>query len=226
MLAGLWSARRDGVGCDCDISLFETALAELSYVGTWAATTRYQPPRRSNSAHPSIVPFQNFATADGWLVVACPKERFWRRLCEAIGRPDLAGDERYADFAGRDRNRGELLAVLDAVFAARETGHWLRTLGAAGIPCAPVNDVLGALEDPQAEARGAVVEVAHERFGTVRSLASPLRVGEARRAPRRAPRRGEDTLACLFELCGYPPERVSELARAGVFGDATATVSA
>jgi crotonobetainyl-CoA:carnitine CoA-transferase CaiB-like acyl-CoA transferase len=218
VLAGLWRARRDGIGCDCDISLFETALAELMYVGTWAATTGFQPPRRANSAHPSLVPFQNFATADGWIVVACPKEKFWRLLCNAVGRPDLAGDDRYADFAGRDRNREALLAELDAALRARTTREWLATLGAAGIPCAPVNDVAGALADPQAVARGAVVEVEHERFGAVRTIASPLRVAAAPRTPEPAPRRGAHTAAVLRELCGYDDARIEELAAAGVFG--------
>lgn len=223
VMAGLWRARREGVGCDCDISLFDTALAELMYVGTWAATAGYEPPRRHNSAHLSIVPFQNFATGDGWIVVACPKEKFWRRLCEVIGRPELAADARFADFGGRDRHRDELLAELDAAFAARSTDAWLEELGAAGVPCAPVNDVAAALADPQAVARGAVVEAEHERFGTVRTVASPLRVGPERRVPERAPRRGEHTEQVLAELCGYSPERLAELAAAGAFGEPTLT---
>ena len=81
MLAGLWRARRDGVGCDCDISLFETALHELMYIGPWAATHGYVPPRRADSAHPSIVPFQNFKAKDGWFVVAAAKQKFWETLC-------------------------------------------------------------------------------------------------------------------------------------------------
>ena len=105
LLAGLWRARREGVGCDCDVSLFETALHELMYVGTWVASRGFEPERLSESAHPSIVPFQNFPTADGWIVVACPKQKFWERLCEAIERPDLASDPRFADFAGRHENR-------------------------------------------------------------------------------------------------------------------------
>src|SRR5581483_4568259 len=116
ILAALLRVRRDGVGCDCDISLFETALHELMYVGTWAASRSYQPPRRPSSAHPSIVPFQIFATADGWIVVACPKQKFWERLCDAIGRPELLDDPRFTDFAGRDRHRGELVPMLEATF--------------------------------------------------------------------------------------------------------------
>jgi crotonobetainyl-CoA:carnitine CoA-transferase CaiB-like acyl-CoA transferase len=220
IVAGVWRAHRDGVGCDCDISLFDTALAELMYVGTWAATKGYQAPRHANSAHPSIVPFQNFATADGWIVIACPKEHLWRTLCEAIDRPELAADPRFASFAKRDRNRGDLLPALDAAFAAQPTDDWLARLVPAGIPCARVNDVLGALDDPQAYAREAIVEVPHDRFGVVRTIATPLRVGSDRRQPVRAPRRGEHTRECLARVCGYSDERFAELAESGVFGEA------
>src|SRR5690349_877414 len=157
ILAGLWRAQRDGVGCDCDISLFETALAELMYVGTWAATKGYAPPRRPNSAHPSIVPFQNFRTADGWIVVACAKQSLWVALCGALGRPELAADERFADFAARDAHRDELLEILDAAFAERATEDWLEVLREAGVPSGRVNDVAAALEDEQVAARDAVV---------------------------------------------------------------------
>src|SRR5579885_3388590 len=119
VLAGLWRARRDGVGCDCDVSLFETALAELMYVGTWVASRGFQPRRMAQSAHPSLVPFQNFPTADGWIVVAAPKQSLWRRLCEAVGRPELADDPRFVDFAARNANRDVLVPLLNDVFRAR-----------------------------------------------------------------------------------------------------------
>jgi crotonobetainyl-CoA:carnitine CoA-transferase CaiB-like acyl-CoA transferase len=218
VLAGLWRARREGVGCDCDISLFETALHELVYVGTWAATKGYTPPRRRNSAHPSIVPFQNFATADGWIVVACPKPKFWERFCGAIERPELAADERFADFAARDRNRDELTPLLERALVERTSAEWLAIFAAAGVPSAPVNDVATALEDPQARARGDVVEFEHPDLGTVRQVASPLRLSGAERPPGRGPFRGEHIEQVLVELCGYEPERVRELAAAGVFG--------
>ena len=218
VLAGLWRARRDGVGCDCDVSLFETALHELCYVGTWAASRGYVPPRRRNSAHPSIVPFQNFATADGWIVVACPKQKFWESLCSTLGRAELAAEERFADFAARDRNRDELLPILDAAFAARGSADWLARLAEAGVPSAPVNDVASALEDPQAQARGSIAETDHPALGRVRQVASPLRLGDE--APHeRAPFRGEHTESVLGEVCGYSGERIDELAAAGVFGN-------
>jgi crotonobetainyl-CoA:carnitine CoA-transferase CaiB-like acyl-CoA transferase len=218
ILAGLWRARRDGVGCDCDISLFETALAELMYVGTWAATEGYAPPRRANSAHPSIVPFQNFRTADGWVVVACAKEKFWVALCGALGRPELAEDPRFADFRSRDANREALLRILDAAFAERGTADWLRILGEAGVPSGPVNSVAAALDDPQAVARDAVVTIEHPRLGRVREIASPLRVAGEARAAAHAPARGEHTDEVMRELCGYSVERQAALRREGVYG--------
>jgi crotonobetainyl-CoA:carnitine CoA-transferase CaiB-like acyl-CoA transferase len=219
LMAGLWQARRDGVGCDCDISLFETALHELMYVGTWVASRGFTPQRHPESAHPSIVPFQNLPTADGWIVVACPKQKFWELLCEAIERPDLAGDPRFADFAGRNEHRDALVPELRKTFRERRTDDWLETLSAAGVPNARVNDVAEALADPQVAARGGLVEIEHPRLGPVRQVATPLRVGEEEKPARRAPFRGEDTEPVLVDLCGYSPERVRRLAAAGAFGD-------
>ena len=120
LLAGIWRARRDGVGCDCDVSLFETALHELMYIGPWAATHGFVPPRRHNSAHPTIVPFQNFEASDGWFVVGAAKQVFWERLCEVIGRPDLLDDERFATMAGRNEHRDALLPELDEAFRVED----------------------------------------------------------------------------------------------------------
>jgi len=157
-----------------------------------------------------IVPFQNFPSADGWIVVACPKEKFWRQLCDAIERPELA--EEFPSFADRDRRRDELEPILEEVFRARTSDEWLAVLATAGVPSAPVNDLEAALE----EAR--IVEYEHAALGTVRQVASPLRLSGAEPPLRPAPERGADTEQVLVELCGYEPERVRELEAAGVFG--------
>ncbi|HZL54358.1 MAG TPA: CoA transferase [Solirubrobacteraceae bacterium] len=218
LLAGLHRARRDGVGCDADVSLFETALSELMYVGTWAATHGHVTPRRANSGHPSIVPFQAFATSDGHITVAAAKQHFWERLCGAIERTDLLAEPRYADFAGRDANRDELLAELDAVFAAKPSGYWLARLVAAGVPAGRVNNVAEALADPQTQARGAVLEYEHPSLGTVRQAASPLRLSGDLPPPARGPFLSEHTEAVLSEVCGYDTERIEQLRAAGVVG--------
>jgi crotonobetainyl-CoA:carnitine CoA-transferase CaiB-like acyl-CoA transferase len=223
LLSGIWRARRDGVGCDCDVSLFETALHELMYIGPWAATHGFVPPRRHNSAHPTIVPFQNFEASDGWFVVGAAKQVFWERLCEVIGRPDLLDDERFGTMAGRNEHRDALLPELDEAFRSRSVDEWVGSLVAAGVPASRINSVEEALADPQAEARGSIVEHDHPSLGRVRSIRTPLRLSQGEttleRPAERGPFRGEHTETVLVELCGYTPERVRELDAVGVFGD-------
>ncbi len=222
LLSGIWRARRDGVGCDCDVSLFETALHELMYIGPWAATHGYVPPRRQDSAHPTIVPFQNFEAADGWLVVAAAKQKLWEKLCEAIGRPELAADPRFATMSARNEHRDELVPELAEVFKERTVEDWIEALVAAGIPAARVNSVEEALEDPQTVARDDIVEHDHPTLGRVRSIRTPLRLADGdeslERPSERGPFRGEHTEQVLRDICGYGPERLRELAGAGVFG--------
>jgi crotonobetainyl-CoA:carnitine CoA-transferase CaiB-like acyl-CoA transferase len=213
MLSALWRAQRTGQGCDCDISLFETALSLLNYVGTWTASREeYEPARTHHSAHPSIVPFQALPTADGWVVVACAKEKFWRALCVAIGREELLDDERYADVAGRHEHREPLLAELYETFAQRTVLEWVEILEQAGVPSGPVNDIRQALADPQAVARGVVQTVEHPQLGTIRHIASAVRVTDGTRAPQPAPAQGEHTAAVLSELAGYGDEQIRALA--------------
>jgi crotonobetainyl-CoA:carnitine CoA-transferase CaiB-like acyl-CoA transferase len=221
LLAAVWRARRDGVGGDCDVSLHETALALLTYGGTWAATAGHEVPRRAESAHPSIVPFQAFACADGWITVAAAKQKFWERLCAAMSLPELLDDPRFADFDGRDRHRDELLTLLRARFAERPADEWVTRLEDAGVPVGRVNGVREALEDEQALARQAVVGYDHPRLGPVRQISSPLRIDGHPRTPRPAPARGADGDELLRELCGYDAARLERAREAGVFGAVT-----
>ena len=219
MTAALWRARREGVGGDCDISLFETAMAQLTYVGTWAASEGFVPPRVSESAHLSIVPFQAFPAQDGWIVIACAKQKFWERLCHAIQRPDLLEDPRFTDFAARRENRDELLVELRAKFRSRPAAEWVGLLEDAGVPVGPVNEVGEALEDPQLHARGGLISYEHPTLGTVRQVASPLRVSGAEPPVRRGPLLGEHTEDVMAELCGYDAGRIAELRAQGAFGE-------
>jgi crotonobetainyl-CoA:carnitine CoA-transferase CaiB-like acyl-CoA transferase len=211
ILAALHAARRDGIGADCDISLFDTAISMLTYPAAWQLNGDFEPKRTHHSAHPSLVPFQAFPTGDGWLVIACPKEKFFRRLAQVVQRPEWLSDPRYQDFAARRENAEALLGELEEVFASGTTEHWLALLREAGVPCGPVNTVAEALRDPHTLARGMVVETEHPYFGTVRQVASPFRVGSGERRYRRGPQRDEDADYVFTELLGYDADRIEEL---------------
>ncbi len=220
VLAGLHAARRDGVGMDCDVSLYDTAISLLTYPATWHLNAGWTPRRTRHSAHPSLVPFQNFQAADGWLVVGCAKEKFWQRLIRVIERPDLATDPRFASFASRREHADVLLPMLESIFRGRTVAEWLNRLYAAAIPCGPVNDVAAALTEPHTTARGLVIETEHPRFGTVRQLASPVRVGSARPEYRRAPARDEDRERILRDVLGYDAATIDACVQGGAFGPA------
>nr|WP_322786039.1 CoA transferase [Nakamurella lactea] len=222
MLAAVHQARRDGKGTDCDISLFEAALAMLSYLGTWHLTAAYSPARTTLSAHPSLVPFQVFEASDSWIVVAAPKEKFFIRLATALQREDLSTDPRFVDFAARDEHRDALLAELEPIFRSRTAAEWSEILAAHGVPSGTVQSVQEAMRDPQTLARGSVIEVQHPRWGTVRQVATPLRVAGHHAPPARAPQRGEHTRSVLTELIGYTEGRLAELEEGGAFGPVAA----
>lgn len=216
LVAGLHAARRDGTGCDCDISLLETALSMLNYLVTWAGTEGFQPARVARSGHPTLVPFQNFRTSDGWVVAGGSKEKFWVRLAQALGRDDLLTDPRFTTFESRLRHKDALIDELDATFATAPTADWLTALTAAGVPCAPVNTVGEALTDPQVVARDAVFTVPHPVWGDVVHAASPIRVGADAHVRAPAPALGADTRAVLVDELGYDEDVVQALARSGV----------
>jgi crotonobetainyl-CoA:carnitine CoA-transferase CaiB-like acyl-CoA transferase len=218
LMGGLWRARRDGIGCDCDISLQETALSLLTYVGTWAATSGYVPQRLPNSAHPSLVPFQLFATADEWIVVACPKQGLWERLCKAMDREDLLDDPAYRDLASRDRNRDPLVDELAVTFRSRRASEWISILDAAGVPVGPVNTVGQALSDKQIESRGGIDRYTHEAMGEVAQVRSPLRLSGSRKQASRAPRRGEHTFEVLAGIGGMDANEANRFAARGALG--------
>jgi crotonobetainyl-CoA:carnitine CoA-transferase CaiB-like acyl-CoA transferase len=219
LMAGLWRARRDGVGSDCDVSLFDTALQLNTYLTTWHLTHGWQPQRTIDSSHPSVVPFQNFRTLDGWIVVGCAKDKFFHSLARVLDLTWMSEDDRFSTMAARFEHREECIAPIAERLATETTAHWLDLLRVAGVPSGPVNDFAGAIADPQTAARDLIEEVEHPRLGTVRQIRSALRIEGERAELRRAPDRGEHTREVLVQQCGYSDESVSELADLGVFGD-------
>ena len=219
ILAGLHAARRDGVGMDCDLGLYDTALNMLTYPATWHLTEGFEPVRTKHSAHPSLVPFQNFETMDGWIVVGCAKEKFWTRLVDVLDVEELGDQERFGDFTLRRENAAILIPLLETVFSQKTTAEWIALLTDADVPCAPILSVGEALTDAHAEARGMVVETDHPVWGTVKQVASAIKVGDMSEIPhRRAPERNEAADYVLGELLEYTSEKIDELARGGAFG--------
>ncbi|MGI9667740.1 MAG: CaiB/BaiF CoA transferase family protein [Acidimicrobiia bacterium] len=221
ILAGVHAARRDGKGMDCDVSLYDTAVGLLTYLATWHLNAGHEPVRTERSAHPSLVPFQLFKGSDDeWFVVGCAKQKFYERVVEIIDRPDLGSDEHYATFATRLENREALIAELDDAFAQRPADAWIASLREAGVPTGPIQDVATALTDDHTLARDLITETEHPAWGTVRSVASPIRVGDSPKAShRRAPMRNEDAVRVLEEVLGYGDETIASLTKAGAFGD-------
>lgn len=218
ILAGVHAARRDGTGMDCDLSLYDTAISLLTYIGTWHLTAGYEPERMARSAHPSLIPFQIFPAKDGWVIAGCAKEKFWRRLTEELGVPELAEDPRFVTFKDRYSNRAELQFILDEKFKERTVAEWLSILRRASVPVAPVNDVATALNEPQTVARQLVLASKHDRFGDVKKLSSPVRVGEPLSCASRAPKRGEHTAEVMAKILHYDHAKIDALRRAGAFG--------
>lgn len=218
LMVGLWDARRTGVGRDVDVSLLDTAVSMLSYFATWTLNRDWEPARVADSGHQTLVPSQNFRTRDGWIVVFCAKEKFWRELAEAMDLAHLARDPRFATFPARLRNKAALLAVLEPRFRERTTAEWLGRLRGR-VPCAPVNSVRQALEDEQVRARGMIVEVEHPVFGAIRQVACPIRTPGVVDRPAAAPRLGEHTGAVLRDVLGYSETRIAALRASGALGD-------
>lgn len=208
LLAGLVQARATGVGRDMDTSLFDVALHNLTYVGTWYLNKEVVTGRDRRSAHPSLTPSQLYKTQDGWLFLMCNKEKFWSVLAEVVDRPSWITDERFSTFKARLANRDVVERELDAVLSTASTAHWLTRFGGR-VPAAPVYDVKQALDNPFVAERGNVVEAVHPGVGTVRGVAAPVRIDEPLPL-RAAPSLGQDTDRLLADL-GYDVEQIAAL---------------
>ncbi|HEU5394877.1 MAG TPA: CoA transferase, partial [Candidatus Methylomirabilis sp.] len=172
-LAALHRRERTGRGEEIETSLLQAAVALLINVaGNYLVSGEV--PGRWGNAHPNIVPYQTFATADGHLNVAVANDGLWRTFCRVLGEPAWAGDPAYATNGARTANRERLVPLLAARFAALPTATWLARLEEAGLPCGPVNTVAQVLADPAVRHLGMVQEMEHPSLGPMRLLGIPF----------------------------------------------------
>lgn len=215
VLAALAYRDRTGEGQHIDLSLLDTQIAVLANQATNYLVGNIVPKRLGN-AHPNIVPYQAFGTADGHVILAIGNDSQFGRFCSAAGCTELAADERFRTNADRVRNRAELLPLLIQVMSTRKSSEWIECLEAAQIPCGPINDLSQVFEDPQVCHRGMAVTLPHPLADDVRLVANPIRLSETPISYERPPPMlGADTDEVLQALLGISGHELRRLQSAG-----------
>jgi len=196
LLACLLRAKTTGQGCDVDTCLYDVAMHQLTYPGSWYLNEGDVSPRVPRSAHLSLSPVQTYPTKDGWIFVMCMTQKFWLSLCQVMGRGDLVGDPRFPDPNTRAKNRAALDEALDPIFRTRTTGEWLEQFSGL-LPAAPVYRLDQALDSDFARATGMVSAVAHPAKGELRVIANPIRIDGERPVQSACSPLGADNQAIL-----------------------------
>ncbi|MEL7538728.1 MAG: CoA transferase [Pseudomonadota bacterium] len=211
-LAALLARDRDG-GCDVDVSLFDVALHQLTYPGTWYMNHGVHTGRIARSAHPANTPVQLYKTGDGWIFIMAMTQKFWELLIETLGQPELADDERFATMAARSRHRDVLTPILDDAFSLDSTAGWIEKLQTK-VPVAPVYDLPDALDNPFVRDINMIQEMPHRTAGTYRALRSPLKWNNERFAATPGNGLGADNDDILGDELGLA-EEITDLKESG-----------
>jgi crotonobetainyl-CoA:carnitine CoA-transferase CaiB-like acyl-CoA transferase len=215
ILAALFDRERTGKGRRVELSMFDSMLALLGYMGTmWL--TNGELPQPPGSAHDYTVPWQAFEAKEGYVVVATRQEVFWSKLCGVLEDPGLADDPRFATNALRVKNRAVLVPLLERIFRTRTVADWLERLRAAEVPAAPVNNLDGAFAEPPVAEREMIVEYDHPDVGKVRLPGNPIKMsGVSGTISKPAPRLGEHTDAVLRRLLSLTLDQIASLRQQG-----------
>lgn len=218
VLAGLHARGKGREGMAFDLALADCTLASLVNVAQGTLITGERP-RRWGNAHPQIVPYEAFATADGHLVLAVGADRQWERFCRAVGQDAWLADRRFQTNPARVEHREALIKLMQPLMRARTTGHWQELLTAAEVPHSAVFAVDEALASPQAQAREMVQEVTDSAGRRYRLLASPIHWrDEPIRSVQAPPELGEHSSEVLREWLGYSEEKIVELRKVKAVG--------
>ncbi len=213
IVAALYAREKIGTGQKIDTSLLEAEVAALINAGSNYLVGGKVPGRWGN-AHPTIVPYQSFQTADSFLVLGAASEAIWKRLCPALGRADLADEPRFAKNADRVENRQELIAILSQIFLTRTTANWLTALNHADVPSAPVQTIDQVFAAPQVLHRNMLVEVDHPTAGKLRMAGIPVKFSATPASVRLPPPLlGEHNDEVLSSWLGMGDKEIAELKR-------------
>jgi crotonobetainyl-CoA:carnitine CoA-transferase CaiB-like acyl-CoA transferase len=216
ILAALNQREQSGIGQHVDMALLDVQVACLANQAMNYLTTGVSP-RRLGNAHPNIVPYQDFPTADGDFILTVGNDSQFRKFCEVAGRPEWADDPRFATNSARVAQRTLLIPLIKQVTVFKTTAEWVVALEQAGVPCGPINDLAQVFADPQVQARGLQVEMDHPVAGKVAQVASPIRLSdtpvEYRQAP---PTLGQHTEQVLQQLLNKTAQQVADLRQGGV----------
>lgn len=221
ILTGLYAANavqaalawreRSGEGQYIDLALLDVQVACLANQAMNYLTSG-DSPRRLGNAHPNIVPYQDFPTDDGYMILTVGNDAQFARFCEISGHPELAIDTRFATNKARVSNRNTLIPLLNKITIKRSTADWIAALEAVSVPCGPINTLAEVFADPHVQSRGLHVDMHHPEMGTVPQIASPLRLSatpvDYRLPP---PMLGEHTDAVLSKVLGLSADAISQL---------------
>ena len=212
ILAALLHRQATGEGQYVDLALLDVQIASLANQTSNYLTSGVAPVRMGN-AHPNIVPYQDFFTSDGSMIIATGNDGQFVRLCEALGHPEWSSDPLYLTNEKRIANRVVLIAMMNEATRQRTTQDWVTMLEKVGVPCGPINDLAGVFADPHVQARGTAFEMQNTNGAPVKLVANPIHMSQTPPSYRAAPPvLGHDTHAALSEILGMDAATIAELA--------------